>query len=372
MKTYNNLFNKITDTTNIETAIYKAAKGKRNKYGVKRALENPGVVAELISEQLKSGIWKPVPFHNAREINDGIALKKRIIVCPQFVREQVVHHSIMRVCAPLFMRKFYRYSCGSIPGKGREFASKYISKMLLNRKKTKYFTKLDIKKFFDSINPLHAFRELRRTIRDRKVLLIFAKILRSNKVRMPDGSIRRGGVPIGFYTSPWIANILLNPLDHYLKEQCGIAVVVRYIDDILLMDSNKHRLKKAVVAVKEFLTARNLRLKRDPAIHQTNKSKITFIGFVFTRGKTVMNSATFLRACRTARRIGRKEKLTIYDARRIISYCGMFKHTNTRMAFTKYITSNVDIKKCRKIIQRSDKACGEQQNLIQSRQLLKS
>lgn len=195
-----------------------------------------------------------------------------------------------------------------------------------------------------------------------------AKILRANKVRMPDGNIRRGGVPIGFYTSPWIANVLLNPLDHYLKEQCGVAVVVRYVDDILLMDSNKRRLKKAVAVVKTFLAARKLRLKREPAIHRTDKCKITFIGFVFTRGKTIMNAAAFLRACRTARHIGKKRKLTIYDARRVLSYCGMFKHTDTRKAFAKYIAPNVDIRKCREKIQRRDKACGEQRNLIPNQQ----
>ena len=361
MKTYNNLFDKITDPANIEAAIQKAAKGKRAKHSVQRALENPVKIAAEVSEKLKAGTWQPVPLHNAREINDGIALKKRIIVCPQFIREQIVHHSVMRVCAPLFMRKFYRYSCGSVPGRGREFAARYIGKELLNRKRTKYFAKLDVKKFFDNISPLYAFRELRRTIRDKKTLLLFAKILRSNKVRMPDGTIRRGGVPIGFYTSPWIANILLNPLDHALKEICGVQVVVRYVDDILLMDSNKRRLKKAIAFVKAFLAKIKLALKREPSIHKVDKQKITFIGLVFTRGKTTMNAAAFLRACRTAKHIGKKRKLTIYDARKMLSYAGQFKHTNTRGAFKKYIEPNVNLKACRAKIQRRDKACGEQQ-----------
>lgn len=223
MKTYNNLFDKITDPLNIEAAIQKAAKGKRRKHSVRRALKNPQEIAAKISAELKTGTWRPVEQHNAREINDG-------------------------------------------------------------------------------------------------------------------------------------------------KEQCGVAVVVRYVDDILLMDSNKRRLKKAVAAVKTFLAARKLRLKREPAIHRTDKCKITFIGFVFTRGKTIMNAAAFLRACRTARHIGKKRKLTIYDARRVLSYCGMFKHTNTRKAFAKYIAPNVDIRKCREKIQRRDKACGEQRNLIPSQQ----
>ena len=355
MKTYNNLFDKIVDPANIEAAIHKAAKGKHNKYSVQKALQNPDGVAAEVCAQLKRGTWRPVPIHNAREINDGIALKKRIIVCPQFIREQIVHHAVMRICAPLFMRKFYRYSCGSIPGRGREFAAKYISKELLNRKKTKYYAKLDIKKFFDSVSPLRAFKEIKRTIRDRKTLLLFAKILRGNKVRMPDGSIRYGGIPIGFYTSPWIANIILNPLDHLLKEIFGVAVVVRYVDDILLMDSNKRRLQKAVKAVEAFLDERKLRLKRAAAIHRVDKQKITFIGLVFSRGKVAMNAAAFLRACRAARRIGKKRKLTVYDARKMISYAGQFKHTNTRGAFKKYIAPNVSLKACRAKIRRRDK-----------------
>lgn len=171
MKTYNNLFDQICDPANIEKAILKASLGKRHKKSVQRALRKRKEIAAYLSEQLKTGQWRPIELHSAKVINDGVELKKRLIICPAFVREQIVHHAIFNVCAPLFQRKFYRYSCGSVPERGAEFAKKYIEKKVRrSRAKTKYVCKLDVKKYFPTARPSVIFRELRRTIRDRRVL----------------------------------------------------------------------------------------------------------------------------------------------------------------------------------------------------------
>ena len=53
-------------------------------------------------EQLQSGTWKSNAIHNVKVINDGIQQKKREIVCPDFVNEQIIHHAILNICAPIF------------------------------------------------------------------------------------------------------------------------------------------------------------------------------------------------------------------------------------------------------------------------------
>ena len=180
MITYNNLFEKITDIENIKLAIPEAAKKKRKKLAVRRALKNLDLVAEATAQKLKNGTWRPKAIHDVRQINDGIALKKRNIVCPEFVREQIVHHAILRVCGPLFMKKFYHYSFGSVPGKGKEKAIKAIFKAIQDHRKAKYYTVLDVHHFFESVEPLVAFRAIRRTISDKKVLLLFFLILHNS------------------------------------------------------------------------------------------------------------------------------------------------------------------------------------------------
>lgn len=355
MKTHNNLFEQISSVENVEAALYEAARGKRKKRSVIIALANAKEIAQRISYQLKSGTWRPIEIHTAREINDGVSRKKRIIVCPEFVREQIVHHSIMRVCGPLFQRKFYAYSCGSVPGKGKDTVVKYLSKQVQDRHDAKYYTVLDIRKCYENIRPSVAFREIRRTIRDKKVLRLFAMILRYNKVRMPDGTIKRNGLLMGMFTSPWIANILLNPLDHYIKEELGVNTAVRYMDDICLLHSNKRKLRRAIASIEEFLAKRKLTLKRTPVIHKVDDVPIKFLGIMFRRGRLTMASELFLRITRIVSRIAKKPILNVHDAKRIVSYSGHFKHLDTRKAFAKYIGDKINIKKCRVIISRKER-----------------
>lgn len=375
MKTYNRLFDKIVSVENIEAAIFEAAKGKRKKASVQYALRHSDKIAEELSQQLKDFTWRPKAIHDAKIINDGITAKKRVIVCPEFIREQIVHHAIMRVCAPLFMRKFYRYSCGSVPGKGKEFAVKHIAKWLTG-KRAKYFAVFDVRKCYDNITPLIAVRAIRRTISDKRVLLLFALILHNNKMRMPDGEIMRKGLLMGMFTSPWIANIVLSPLDHLLKEQCGVDNYVRYMDDGLIIHSNKRKLQKALSVARDWLDKHGLSFKRPPAIHRTRLVKINYIGYTLAPGKTVLCDATYLKIRRAINRISKKPAINIYDARRVVSYAGQFKAVDTRTAFRKHIAAKVNVKTCRRIISRGkrrhNKCFGKNANLTPDQKKLQS
>lgn len=347
MKTYNNLFEKIISPENIRKAILKAARGKRKKAGVRKALANLDKTAAHLSELLKNKIWKPVEIHQTKEINDGVELKKRYIVCPHFVREQCVHHAIMNICEPLFKKKFYSYSCGSVKGHGAEQAKKYITKVIRKYPtKTKYVAKLDIKKFFHNAKPSFIFHEIRKTIRDKEVLRLFAMILRANK-QIIGGKVVKCGIPIGFFTSPHFANILLNPIDHIIKEKTGIEIYVRYMDDMLLFSANKRKLKKACIIIQKEVERLCMRLKPVWQIHKF--SSVNFLGYQFKRnGHVKLRDRIFLKAVRLVRRVKAKAKLTIHDCLRLISYMGRFKNADTYKAFVKYISPYINIRELRK------------------------
>lgn len=354
MKTYNGLFEKIVDEKNIQKAILKASLGKRKKSSVRRTLSHLTEVAHDLSEQLKNGKWRPLDIHQTTQINDGVELKKRYIVCPNFAREQCVHHAIMNICEPLFRKKFYKYSCGSVKGRGGDQAKKYIAKIIRKYPaKTKYVAKLDIKKFFHNVKPSYVFHEIRRTIRDKRVLWLFALILRANK-QIIDGVTVKGGIPIGFYTSPIFANILLNALDHYIKEVLGVEFYVRYMDDIVMFSPNKRKLKKACLAIQGYIEARKMKLKPTWQIHRFRS--VNFIGYQFKRGGQVrLRDRVFLKSIRLIRRVSRKTKLTIYDCLRVLSYMGRFKAAHTYAAFKLHISPYVNIRELRKRVSRHDK-----------------
>lgn len=354
MHTVNNLFEKIVDEENILLAIHKAAKGKRRKRAVRYALSHDMEIAHMLHEKLVDGTWRPNELHTIKVINDGIQMKQREIVCPDFINEQIVHHAILRVCIPVFQRRFYKYSCASIPGRGVEYALKYIRKAQKDYKNTKYFAVLDIRQFFNSIRPSKVFHALRRIIRDKKTLILFARILRANKVIRPDGTTLKRGTPIGLYTSPWFANILLTQLDNKIKE-AGAKYYLRYNDDMLLMHPNKRQLKKILDMAVDVIKSLGLEIKRPYQIHRLSKVKIGFIGATITQYNITLKDKVFLRAKRTAKRIGNKDRPTIYDARKIASYAGRFKHFDAYDAFKKYILAYVSISEIRKQISKATK-----------------
>lgn len=152
---------------------------------------------------------------------DSTAGKWREINEPALWPDQYVHHMIVQVLAPVLMRGMDFYCCGSIPGRGPHRARKAIEKWLeKDQKGTKYAAELDIKKFYPSLSPREVMRFLRRKIKDEAFLGLIWRIIKD-------------GIKIGFYISQWLANAVLEPLDHYIREKLGDGVrhYVRYIDN---------------------------------------------------------------------------------------------------------------------------------------------
>lgn len=347
MKTYNHLLEKICDKENVRKALHRAAKGKKQKRSVKYALENEEEVIEKISQELKTLSWMPPKIHTARSRNDGLQLKKRMVVCPEFIREQIVHHAILAVLYPLFIKKFYRHSCGSVKGRGVTCAVLHIAKQLKGKpKKTKYVCKMDIRKFFASVRPSFVFKELRKTIRDKRVLILLSRILRYNTLIF-NGERIKNGLPIGFYTSPFFANVVLNSLDHEIKEKCGVFLFVRYMDDILLSDSNKRRIKRTCKYIMQKLGKIKLVLKAIPQCHILKT--ITFLGHKFYRDKVILGRKLFLKSKRQFCRAS-KRKMTVYLARKLLSYSGYFKNIDMGLAFKKYVSNYVCLRYARFLI----------------------
>lgn len=84
------------------------------------------------------------------------------------------------------MKGMYEYCCASVPNRGIHYGGKYIKKILVNdRKNTKYALKLDVKKFYPSINKEIMKRKFMRVIKDRDTLDLIDKIIDSSESGLP-------------------------------------------------------------------------------------------------------------------------------------------------------------------------------------------
>lgn len=362
-KSVNHVFEKLIEDSNltkaVETPTKKKIRGKARKtarYVLEHFEEEKANLKDIIENQ-KFRAKK----HRATLIQDGSSKKVRLILKPELRYEQMIHHAVVQVMQPIFMRGMYEFSCGSIPGRGPHYGKKFIEKFIANRKADiKYVLKFDIKKFYPSIDTDILKQKLRRIIHDERMMFLLEQIIDSNIAIFEDGHEESLGVPIGYYTSQWFANFYLQSLDHYIKQDLKAAGLVHYVDDYVIFGRNKKELRKMLEAIKVELAKLGLKVKENYQIFRFDyidkkdgKRKgrpIDFMGFKFYRDKTTLRRSIMLKATRKAKKMSKKKKLTWFDSCQLISYMGYFLHTDTYGVFQKYIKPYVNIKNCKQRI----------------------
>lgn len=182
-----------------------------------------------------------IPKHRPIKILDTSSRKERTIIKPYYCYEQILHHAIVMTLKPMFMHGMYEYNCGSVPGRGGTYGKKYIEQYIRkNPAEIKYCVKLDIHHFFQSIPHDRLKALLHKKIRDPDMLWLLDYLIDSYE----DSPGR--GIPLGYYTSQWLANFYLQGLDHYIKE-LGAKGYVRYMDDMVFSDGTKRSSTRCAV-----------------------------------------------------------------------------------------------------------------------------
>ena len=181
-----------------------------------------------------------------------------------------MHHAIMNILEPVLERPLIYNSYACRKGKGTHAAVLYAFDQCKSRP---YFVKLDIRKYFDSIDHEILKRQLRRLIKDERVLTLLDGVIDSYETKPGKG------VPIGNLTSQFFANMHLAGLDHYILEKLYPAAYCRYMDDFVLWSPAQEQLKDLLI--KTFAYAeKNLHLELKPPVFGSSVSGLPFLGFL--------------------------------------------------------------------------------------------
>ena len=108
-----------------------------------------------------------------------------------------------------------------------------------------YILKMDVRKFFNSIDKKILYEILKKRIKDEKLLWLIRQVLVAQK--------RQKGIEIGNYTSQTFANIYLNELDQYATRKLKINNYYRYMDDIVILAKSKKEAKEYLNQIEKFL-----------------------------------------------------------------------------------------------------------------------
>lgn len=378
MKSYNHLYEIYVSEKNIRISIVTGTKNHRDKQPYKDMFENPDDYIKKIRYYAET--FEPEE-HYPVQIYDGISRKKRIIVEP-YPYEQIVHHMVINVLKPIFMKGMYKHSYGSIPKRGGHKGKKVIEKWIGNDpKNVKYCLKADITKYYESIKRENLKKKLKKIIHDEKFLNILYKVIdvklkRNYSIDEDEFNRLLDGLLLGFYPSQWFGNWYLQDFDHFVKEKLGIKYYIRYMDDIVCFCSNKRKLHKALDEMKEYLSNLDLEFngktqifrysyqKKNPHYKDGDDSKykyidcgrdLDFMGFRFFRYRTILRKSIMLKMTRKARKISWKQKPTIYDMRQMMAYLGWLNATDTYNVYENYIKGIIDFGKYKERISNYDR-----------------
>lgn len=263
MKRIDNLFTKICTINNLKLAEIKARKGKTNKSDVIEFSKNRDELLEHLHHLLlnKEFTTSNYTVFKLKEYN-----KEREIYKLPYYPDRIVHHAILNILEDIFTRCFIAQTYSCIKKRGIHKALRYLN---FNIKSYKYCLKLDIFKYYPSINNSILKELLKKKFKDKNLLWLLNNIIDSNL-----------GLPIGNYLSQWLGNFYLTYFDHYCKETLKIKVYLRYCDDIIILANNKQELHITLNQIRIFLGDNlKLRIKNNYQIFPITRG-IDFVGYV--------------------------------------------------------------------------------------------
>lgn len=351
MKRKGYIYEQIVSVENCKKAIYNASYRKTSRKEVKRILDFADDYAKDLSERLKRlDFLTPYKY---KMISDGLSGKVRELQIPSFYPDQCAHHAIVQILKPLVEKSSYYWSCANIPHRGIDRASKGVERATMrDRAHAKYCVKLDITKFYPSIPHEKLKSRLREIIKDEKAIEVMYAVIDSHP----------RGLPIGNYTSPWFAELFLQPIDNFIKQTLGVRHYIRYADDMVLIDSNKRKLRKAMYEVIKQVELLGLSIKGNYQlfrIYNHGKGrKIDFVGKCFAIGFTTVRKRRALALMRQSRIICKLQKqnkpIPFKIASGFMSRSSCFKHTNSFSMKQKYYET-INIKQLKEVIRNESK-----------------
>jgi RNA-directed DNA polymerase len=319
VKRINNLFEEIISIDNLKLADLKARKGKLKSNGViKHDINRDDNIIKL-HESLKNKSFTTSKY-NVFKIYER---KERTIYSLNYYPDRIVHHAIINVIEPILIKTFTSNTFSCIKGRGIHGAANAVKHALKDIDNTKYCLKLDIKKFYPSIDHDVLKNILRRKIKDKDLLWLLDDIVDSAE-----------GLPIGNYTSQYFSNLYLTYLDHWIKENQRVKYYFRYADDIVILSPDKKILHKLLNEIKNYLST-NLKLtvKNNYQIFPVKSRGIDFLGYVFYHTHTLLRKSIKKKFSKTMKLKSNKHSLA--------SYSGWIKHCSGKHLLKK-ITHNLN------------------------------
>lgn len=361
MKRIDNLYDKIISLKNLRLADENARRGKTNTYGVKVHNKNREQNLLALHEALLTKTFKTSPY----DVFTIYEPKERIIYRLPYYPDRIVHHAVMNVLEPIWVRLFTYNTYSCIKGRGIEGCARRVDKIIKSFEgKPLFCLKIDIKKCYPSMRHRVLKRLIRRKIKDKDLLWLLDEIIDSASMDDAGRPLTEAdkaqsdpedahGLPIGNYLSQYLANLCFCYFMHWVNEQLAELVkkalrltvkprieCTEYADDITFYAESKAVLHEVLKLIRVQLEdGLSLKIKGNYQIFPVAKNRydrhgraLDYVGYKFFREQKLMRKSIKQNFCREAARLNKREKPLSQKAYKqaVCPWLGWAKHSNSR------------------------------------------
>lgn len=330
MKRYGNLYEKVYSMDNLILAHKKARRGKRWYPEVKKVDKKASYYLKKLQQDLKNKTYRTSNYETFNKTDCG---KERLIYKLPYYPDRICQWALMLVIEPYLMKNLTADTYSAIKGRGIHYGLKRVTRDLKSDPKgCKYCLKIDIKKYYPSIDHRLLKIKYRSIFKDEDLLWLIEEIIDSSET----------GIPIGNFLSQWSANIYLSDFDHWIKEAKGVKHYHRYMDDIVIFSDSKEELRKLLRDIRRYLRIYKLEVKSNYQIFPTFIRGLDFLGYRFFQGYILLRKRTYMKMRRKMKAILRKimrgGMINSHEWGSINSYDGWLKWCNSFRLRREYIS----------------------------------
>lgn len=279
------LLEKVLDRDNLNRA-YKRVKANKGAAGmdgmsVEEALPWLKENGNALIESIRNGQYRPSPVRRV-EIPKPDGGKRKLGI--PTVTDRIIQQAIAQVLIPIYEPKFSDGSFGYRPNRSAKDAIERVRKYA--EEGYKYAVCLDLSKYFDTLNHDLLMNMVRETVKDKKLIDLIKKYLKSGVMENGVVMKTREGSPQGGNLSPLLANIYLDKFDKEFESR-GVRLV-RYADDIVLLAKSQRASERLLETSTRYLE-KKLKLKvnaeKSKAVSVYSIRNFKFLGFALGRNK---------------------------------------------------------------------------------------
>lgn len=324
MKRIGNLYKQIISVENLRLADEKARRGKLRTYGVRLHDKNRDANIISLHESLKAKTYKTSEYDKFVVLEP----KERLIFRLPYYPDRIVHHAVMNILEPIWCKVFTHNTYSCIKKRGIEGCARQVDKIIRKHKGEPLFClKIDIKKFYPSINHDVLKQVIRKKIKDKDLLWLLDEIIDS-----------ADGLPIGNYLSQFLANLFLAYFMHFVNEVLRLEAT-EYADDICFFSESKEKLHGALEEIRVYLAGLGLDVKSNYQVFPIANNRydksgraLDYVGYKFYRKQKLIRKSIKKNFCRHVARFNkRKPQLSPKEYKqRICSWLGWVKHSNSK------------------------------------------